>query len=335
MIHRTETIKLTESWQNELSQLITTPEALFDYLKLDHKLLEDARKAHALFPIRITHSYANKIEKGNTNDPLLKQILPLGEELEDVKGYSDDPLNEREVNHHPGLVHKYYGRVLFITAPQCAINCRYCFRRQFDYKSNTPSRNQWQSAIDYIAQDKTIEEVILSGGDPLVLPDNQLEWIVNKLSEIEHLLRLRIHSRLPIVLPSRITTKVSKLLTRSRLETVFVVHCNHSQEIDKQVKEALARLSHSGMSLLNQSVLLKDINDEAQILVDLSKSLFSSGVMPYYLHLLDKVSGSAHFDVSEAKAKRLYQDLLTQLPGYLVPKLVREVPSAPSKIPVV
>ena len=335
MIHRTSTINLTETWQDELSNLITTPEYLFEYLGLPLEQLQAAKKATALFPLRTTRSYLEKIEKGNINDPLLRQILPIGAEFDDIAGFTSDPLNEQSTNEMPGLIHKYQGRVLFITATQCAINCRYCFRRHFDYQNNNQSRNQWLQTIQHIKNDSSIEEVILSGGDPLVLADNQLDWLINQLSEIPHIERLRIHSRLPIVLPSRISTKLSKLLTKSRLNSIFVVHCNHSQEIDIRVKKALNSLGEAGITLLNQSVLLKDINDQAETLCNLSKSLFSCGVLPYYLHLLDRVTGSAHFEVPEAKAKELYQDLLSQLPGYLVPKLVREKPYASSKTPIV
>ena len=335
MIHRTSPIKLTENWQTELSNLITKPKALLELIELDDCYLEAAEKAHRNFPLRTTLSFANKIKKGDINDPLLQQILPIGAELEDIAGYNTDPLNEQTANKIPGLVHKYQGRVLLITAPQCAINCRYCFRRHFDYQGNTPSRAQWQTALDYIKDNKSIDEVILSGGDPLVLNDAQLSWLISAISDIPHVDRLRIHSRVPIVLPSRITPKMLKNVINCRLKTIFVVHCNHPQEIDEHVAHSLINIRECGATLLNQTVLLKGINDNAETLIDLSKSLFAQGVLPYYLHLLDRVSGAAHFDICERDAVALHQSLLNQLPGYLVPKLVREVADAPSKVPVI
>ena len=335
MIHRTQPINLTENWQDELSNLITTPESLFDYLELDHQYLPAAQKAHQLFPTRTTRSYASRIEKGNINDPLLQQVLPIGSEFDNIEGFSHDPLNEKASNNHPGLIHKYHGRVLLITAPQCAINCRYCFRRHFDYKGNTPSRQQWQQAIDYIEKDNTINEVILSGGDPLVLGDTQLSWLIDNLAKIPHLTTLRLHSRLPIVLPSRISPRLTRILTKSRLKPVFVVHCNHPQEIDNRVGHALEKLSQEGIQVFNQTVLLKGINDNDSTLTQLSKKLFAHRTIPYYLHLLDKVAGAAHFDVEEQKARDLHQAMLAKLPGYLVPKLVREIALAANKVPIV
>ncbi len=335
MIPRTITTWQEKSWQDELSSLITTPEALFDMLELDPRLLSDARLAAKQFPFRTTLSYVSRVEKGNPQDPLLRQILPLGAELSSPEGYSNDPLGEKHTNPVPGIIHKYHGRALLIGTTQCAINCRYCFRRQFDYGANAPSRNQWLKSLDYLRNTPSIEEVILSGGDPLVSSDKQLEWLISELETIRTLRRLRIHSRLPIVLPSRITNELVRLLSSSRLTPVVVIHSNHANEIDESVGQALSQLRYAQITLLNQSVLLQGVNGNVNALKALSTRLFEYGVLPYYLHLLDKVQGAAHFAIENEQALGLYQSLLTQLPGYLVPKLVKEEAGKLSKTPIV
>lgn len=335
MIPRTIPTWQSKTWQDELSDLITQPEELLTLLNLNPALLADAKRAASLFPLRVTRSYVARMAKSDPADPLLRQVLPLAEELVSTPNYSTDPLGESHFNPVPGLIHKYHGRVLLITTPQCAINCRYCFRRHFDYSANAPSRVQWQQALKYIDADSQLEEVILSGGDPLVASDKQLTWLVDQLSRIEHVKRLRIHTRLPIVLPARITQKLITALQQPTLQTVMVIHANHAQEIDNQVNTALAMLKQGGITTLNQSVLLKGVNDSANKLAILSKVLFQQGVLPYYLHLLDTVEGAAGFAVDLGRAKAIYSELLTMLPGYLVPKLVREEPGAKSKTPVI
>lgn len=334
MIPRTIATWQSLSWQEELSQLITDPKSLLDLLQLDESLLPQAKKAAEEFPLRTTQSFARRIEPGNIADPLLRQILPIEHELSSPAEFSFDPLAETRSTPAKGLIHKYEGRVLLIAASQCAINCRYCFRRHFDYAGNTPSRNEWKEALTYIQSDSSIEEVILSGGDPLALADKQLEWLINEINQIPHITRLRIHTRLPIVLPSRMTPTLLKVLAEQALPTVMVVHCNHAQEIDDEVLRALSNVSESGITLLNQTVLLKGVNDCADSLRDLSKRLFTAKALPYYLHILDKVKGAAHFYVNEADATALHRQLLNTLPGYLVPKLVKEVPDEPSKVPI-
>lgn len=335
MIPRTIPTWQSKTWQEELSELITRPEELFDLLELDPAMLPAAKRAAGLFPFRTTRSFVSRMRAGDPNDPLLRQVLPIGEELEPDNGFSADPLEESKFNPVSGIVHKYAGRVLLITSPQCAINCRYCFRRHFDYSANSPSRKEWQAALDYIRLDDTIEEVILSGGDPLAAPDRQLEWLLLELAGIAHLTRLRIHSRLPVVLPSRITPELMDIILSSRLQPVMVVHANHPGEIDDAVGEALNRMKSAGMTLLNQSVLLNGVNDSATVLASLSKVLFAHGVLPYYVHMLDPVKGAAGFRVEPSRARAIYRELLTLLPGYLVPKLVKEVPGAASKTPVI
>lgn len=335
MIPRTIPTCEPKSWQEELSNLITDPEELFALLRIDRRHLPAAQKAHKLFPLRVTRSYAARIKPGDLNDPLLRQILPIDHESLEVAGFSDDPLQEAEANPCPGIVHKYSGRVLLISATQCAINCRYCFRRHFDYSANTLSKRQMTEALNYIRRDEKLEEVILSGGDPLASSDKQLSWLIDEIELIPHVERLRIHSRLPIVAPSRITPELVARLKVSHLNVILVIHSNHERELDDEVMESLTTLKEAGIMLLNQSVLLKGVNDDAHSLVSLSKRLFKAQVLPYYLHVLDKVQGAAHFYVDETRAKSIQKTLLSSLPGYLVPKLVREDPQATSKTPVI
>lgn len=321
----------TNTWQTELINAITQPKELLALLELDMSLLNNASQAAGLFSLKVPRGFINRIKKGDPNDPLLLQILPLGKELNVVSGYHTDPLQEQQANPIPGLLHKYHGRVLLIFTGTCGVNCRYCFRRHFAYESNNPGM-QWRAALDYIMQNDTISEVILSGGDPLLANDLTFKNLVLKLADIPHIKRLRIHSRMPIVLPSRITTECIDWMTVSRLKTVLVLHSNHTQEINSEVSEAMHRLKNAGITLLNQAVLLKGINDNAQTLALLSETLFECGILPYYLHLLDKVQGAAHFDTDLETAKRIHWELSQKLPGYLVPKLACEQPNAPAKL---
>lgn len=322
------------SWQEQLATSIRDPKQLLQLLELDPALLEGALAAHGDFPLRVPLAYLQRIGRGNPDDPLLRQVLPLGVELLATPGYSADPLEEKNANPAPGLVHKYHGRVLLIVSPNCAINCRYCFRRHFPYGDNKPGRNEWQQALDYIAADSSITEVIFSGGDPLAASDRQLQWLVEQLEQISHLQRLRIHTRLPVVIPDRVTDHCLQWLADTRLLTSMVIHSNHPNELDQCVEAALQRLRKTGVTLLNQAVLLAGINDSPETLSQLSQRLFECGVLPYYLHQLDRVSGAAHFAVTDKKALELMQTLMSSLPGYLVPKLVREVPDVPHKVPL-
>jgi EF-P beta-lysylation protein EpmB len=269
------------------------------------------------------------------HDPLLRQVLPLADECLASEGYGVDPVGDLNAMVVPGLLHKYEGRVLLTATGACAVHCRYCFRRHFPYADANPLADQWHQALDYIAGDESITEVILSGGDPLSLSDRRLAELVRRLDAIAHLRRLRLHTRLPIVLPERVNDELLDWLGTTRLKTAIVVHANHANEIDDSVVAALMRLKASGTTLLNQSVLLRGINDSAEALMDLSEKLFDAGVLPYYLHLLDKVQGAAHFAVTESDAQQLMAEIGRQLPGYLLPRLVREIPGAPGKIAVV
>lgn len=322
------------SWQEQLAASIRDPNQLLQLLELDPELLGGALAGHGDFPLRVPLAYLQRIERGNLNDPLLRQVLPLGTELLATPGYSADPLEEQNANPVPGLVHKYHGRVLLIVSPNCAINCRYCFRRHFPYGDNKPGRGEWQQALGYIAADDSISEVIFSGGDPLAASDRQLQWLVEQLESISHLKRLRIHTRLPVVIPDRITEHCLQWLADSRFLTTMVIHSNHANELDHHVDSALQRLRKAGITLLNQAVLLAGINDSAEVLGRLSERLFECGVLPYYLHQLDRISGAAHFAVSDREARQLHQQLMATLPGYLVPKLVREIPAVPHKVPL-
>jgi len=320
-----------QSWQSQLSEAITDPKELLTELELPTTLFKAANLATQLFQLRVPRSFLERMKKGDVSDPLLLQVLPQIHETYIADGYNSDPLVESQVIPTPGLIHKYHGRVLLTVTGACAVNCRYCFRRHFPYGDNQINQLNLEKLITYIQSHKDIDEVILSGGDPLLANDKYLEKIIKQIAEISHVNTLRIHTRLPIVLPARITKSLIKTLTHSRLKIVMVIHCNHPQEIDAEVSSALSQLRQADMLVLNQSVLLKGINDCSEVMVKLSKKLFQSGTLPYYLHLLDKVQGAAHFDVSAKIGKMIIQQMMEQLPGYLVPKLVREVPGEQSK----
>lgn len=317
-------------WQYALANLITEPRVLLQELDLDMALLPRAYEASKIFPLRVTHSFLARMKKSDINDPLLRQVLPLGEELVKNSAYSVDPLKETSFNPVPGLLHKYQGRVLVMLTGACAIHCRYCFRREFPYADNNPGRG-WEQILQYIAADKTLNEVILSGGDPLVINDQLLREFSEELVKVPHITRLRIHSRIPIVLPERISDEFIAWVQQLKQKLVLIVHVNHPQEIDDEVIQVLKRLKRVGVELLNQSVLLKGVNDDINVLKDLSEKLFTAGVLPYYLHVLDKVQGTSHFDMELVHAKELHGELQKLLPGYLVPKLVREDPEQAAK----
>lgn len=320
----TNTPTKVSAWQRAISNMFTNMPALLAYLSLDPKDLAILNDHDLSFPIRVTRHFARRMQKGNPHDPLLRQVLATAHEDDDTAGYTLDPLEEANANPIPGLLHKYAGRVLLITTQACAIHCRYCFRRTFDYNQNRQNRAHWDRAFDYIAKRPAIHEVILSGGDPLMLNDAMLAFFIEKLHNIAHVNTIRIHTRMPIVLPERITESLVALLSQKRFKWVMVIHSNHAQEIDPSVHDALTRLHQSGLTLLNQTVLLKGINDDADTLIALSQRLFQANVLPYYLHLLDPVTGTAHFNVPQEKAITLMHALRDALPGYLVPTLVKE-----------
>lgn len=324
-------LKQQHTWQDALSNLVTDPGELLKLLELDDSLLNAAYAAARLFPLRVPRGFVARMQKGNVNDPLLKQVLPLGAELHEATGYQTDPLQELSANPVPGLLHKYHGRVLVTLTSACAVHCRYCFRRHFPYAENNPGTAGWEKIFAYIKQNDSISEVILSGGDPLSVSDKLLTRFTDQLIQIPHVKRLRIHTRLPVVLPERVTETFIQWLSTLPFNTVMVIHMNHPNELNSDVRHALLALRSAGIPLLNQAVLLKGVNDDADVLVALSDTLFAAGVLPYYLHVLDKVQGAAHFDIALEAAQQLHATLTQVLPGYLVPKLVCEEAGALSK----
>ena len=321
-------------WQTELADAIKDPAELLEILGLDKQLLPQAQKAAQLFPLRVPRGYVARIQRNNPGDPLLRQVLPLAEENLPVLGFSIDPVGDLTAMTAPGVLHKYQGRVLLVSTGACGIHCRYCFRRHFPYSSANPASAQWQSALEYIQNDSSIQEVILSGGDPLTLSDSRLASLTSRLVEIPHVKRLRLHTRMPVVLPERIDDSFLKWITSIPFKVVMVIHANHANEFDDTVRGALSRLLANHVTLLNQSVLLKGVNDSSQVLANLSEVLFEQGITPYYLHLLDRVQGAAHFEVQESRVMEIIHELRRQLPGYLVPRLVRERQGKPYKTSV-
>jgi EF-P beta-lysylation protein EpmB len=320
-------------WQRELADAIRDPAELLELLGLDFALLPAARAAALTFPLRVPRGFVARMHRNDPNDPLLLQVLPLAAELEAASGFVTDPVGDLQAMRDGGVLHKYHGRVLLVATGACAINCRYCFRRHFPYAEANAAAHQWAEALAYIRHRPDISEVILSGGDPLMLNDRRLSELAQALETIPHLRRLRIHSRLPVVLPSRIDDGLLDWLTGSRLSPVMVIHANHPRELNDEVAAAMQRLRQRGVFLLNQSVLLAGVNDSADILVELSERLFEIDVQPYYLHALDPVQGASHFN-GDAGLKTLMPVLRARLPGYLVPRPVREEAGRPSKTPL-
>lgn len=317
-------------WQRALSNAIRDPAELLEYLNLPSSLLKGAIAANQSFALRVPRGYCQNIEKGNPKDPLLRQILPIDAELIHAPEFMLDPVADLDAIEVPGLLHKYQGRVLIITTAACAVHCRYCFRRHFPYQENRVDQD-WQKSIDYIQAHSDIHEVILSGGDPLSLTESRLKSLTDKLLNIPHIKTLRLHTRQPIVLPERVNTNLLSWLDSLPWKIVIVLHCNHANEISPDVASALEKLHRHHVTLLNQSVLLAGVNDDFMTLINLSKTLFAHNVLPYYLHMLDKVQGAKHFYVEHKKACKLIEEIRHSLPGYLVPKLVKEKAGEKSK----
>jgi len=312
------------TWQKELANAVKNPLQLLQLLNISPQSLPLSSLARKNFPMLVPLPFVKKMKKGDIQDPLLKQVLPVGDEEVESQGYSLDPLQEHN-SALPGLLHKYRSRVLLILKSGCAVNCRYCFRRHFPYQDNNINKKQLQEIITYIQAHPEVNEVILSGGDPLMSKDDFLQYLLKQLELLPQLTRLRIHSRLPVVIPARITEQLCAMLKQSRLKIVFVLHINHANEIDDPFTQAMLKLHQAGIQLLNQSVLLKGVNDNSQALIDLSEALFSANILPYYLFLLDKVQGAQHFDIEEKTAQLLVKEMSEALPGYLLPKLSREI----------
>jgi L-lysine 2,3-aminomutase len=320
-------------WKQELRQAFTRPDALRAFLGLPAQApTGDAARG---FRMLVPRGYADLMEPGNPDDPLLRQVLPLAAEDELHPEFSTDPVDDAGAALAPGVLQKYSGRALMVTTPACAIHCRYCFRRHFPYLEAALSPGRNTAAIAALGRDPTLTEVILSGGDPLMLDDEALATLIGALSAIPHLKRLRIHSRLPVVLPARVTPTLCRVLAETRLRLVVVIHANHARELGDAAGDALDRLRSLGAVLLNQSVLLRGVNDDPDALCELSEALFRRHVVPYYLHLLDRVQAAAHFEVPETEARRLISALRLRLPGYLVPRLVRDAVGTGTKVPIV
>ncbi len=332
MIPAKEPLLHTPPWQQEMARAVTCRRDLLRRVGVDHADRECS--AEEEFPLRVPDSFISRMEPGNPRDPLLLQVLPQQQERLCPPGYHSDPVGDGAAMAAPGVIHKYHGRVLLIASRTCALHCRFCFRRHFPYHETTPRPAEWRAALEYIDADPTISEVILSGGDPLTLSDGRLADLAARLDAIPHLQRLRVHTRLPVVLPSRVDGALLGWLGQTRLQPVLVVHANHPNEIDREVRHALQRLAAEGIMLLNQTVLLQGINDRAETLAALSEALWRARVAPYYLHLLDRVRGAAHFATGEPRARVLHKRLRDMLPGYLVPRLVREQAGAPAKLAV-
>ena len=324
-----------KSWHDSLAEAIRDPDQLLERLRLPESLREAANRAAQQFAVMVPQSYLSRMRLGDPHDPLLRQVLPLSDELLEVTGFVEDAVGDHEARAVPGLLQKYAGRVLLVTTGACAVHCRYCFRRHYPYGDEPRRLDDWEPALDAIAADETVHEVLLSGGDPLMLTDRRLGELIVRLEAIPHLRRLRLHSRLPIVLPNRIAPELTDLLTGSRLTPIMVVHANHPREVADDCAEALRTLVRSGITTLNQAVLLRGVNDSAETLADLCERLIDVGVIPYYLHQLDRVRGAAHFEVDEARGREIIAELRQRLPGYAVPEYVREEAGWPYKRPLI
>ena len=317
-------------WQSVMADSVRDGAELCRLLGLDVSLAADSS-----FPVLVPRTFLSRIRPGDPDDPLLRQVLPLAAEQDEVPGFRADPLGEAAAVVAPGLLQKYSGRSLMVTTGACGVHCRYCFRRHLRCRVPPPTEGNWQPAVDRIAADRSIHEVILSGGDPLAVPDAQLSRLADRLSRISHLSRLRIHTRLPVAIPQRVGRELLDWLRGSRLSTIMVVQVNHPAEIDRATAAALGRLVNGGIPVLNQAVLLRGVNDRADVLAELCERLVDLRVMPYYLHQLDPVSGASHFEVPEVKGIHLIDELRRRLPGYAVPRYVRETPGGASKTVIV
>lgn len=321
----------SEEWQHYVATAVKNLNDLAKYFNKSASDWLNGLDAQKAFNLMVPTPYLNRINPDDANDPLLLQILPKQEEMQTVSGYVLDPLAEGQFNPQKALVHKYKSRVLVIASGSCAINCRYCFRRHFPYGDNHLAQSEWQNLLDYVKEHPEINEVILSGGDPLMMKDKQLAARVQALEALPQITRLRIHTRLPVVIPQRVNDEMLQWINNTRLKVVVVLHINHANEIDATVSQAALKLKEAGVTLLNQGVILKGINDSVSAQVNLSERLFAANIMPYYIFTLDPVQGAAHFDVSIEQAQELMGQVAAELPGYLVPKLAKEVPGEKAK----
>ena len=326
-------LSVEPNWQKELANSFTDPEDLLSYLELPLGKYTQHSKARRLFPMRVPYFFASLMAKGQADDPLLKQVLPLADEFLEVDGFITDPLEELD-NAKDGIVHKYHNRLLLIVKGGCAVNCRYCFRRHFPYAEHQNNKTQWREHFAYIHAHTELDEIILSGGDPLMSNDDHIAWLIEQIEAIAHIKRLRIHTRLPVVLPNRVTERLAQLLAHSRLQSIVVLHINHPNEISPELTTKVHALKQHNVTVLNQAVLLKGVNANAQTQMALNEALFSAGIMPYYLHMFDRVKGAQHFAVNDNEAIGIMQEVIKQQSGYMIPKLVREIGGEPSKTPI-
>jgi EF-P beta-lysylation protein EpmB len=318
-------------WKKLLAEAIRDPLELLAAVGVEAEQLPVRLETDRAFPLRVPRGFVARMRRGDPHDPLLLQVLPRRHELATPPGFVADPVGDGAATARPGLLHKYQGRALLIATGACPVHCRYCFRRHFPYGEARLGADDWQGILAYLLRNPHIEELILSGGDPLSLSNGRLQALSAQLAKVPQLKRLRIHTRMPVVLPERVDAGLLAWLDELPWPTVVVIHCNHGNEVDATVAQALHALRRTGASLLNQSVLLRGINDRTDSLAHLSETLFQAGTLPYYLHLLDPVQGAAHFDVPEEQGRQLVEQLRRQLPGYLVPRLVRERQGAPYK----
>ena len=334
----TQSVELPESaapqaagWQQSLVDAIRDPKTLLQSLDLPLDLVDQAASATALFPLLVPRSFLHRMKAGDASDPLLLQVIPRIEEHSTTVGFVHDAVEESRFESASGLLHKYNGRALMIATGTCAIHCRYCFRRHYPYSEAPRSFEQWQPALEAIRDDSSLHEIILSGGDPLVLNDHRLQQLITSFDEIPHLRRLRIHTRLPVVLPDRVTKSLLQLLRASRLTPIMIVHANHANELVNDAADSLRNLVRAGITVLNQTVLMRGINDSVETQAALCERLVDLGVIPYYLHQLDRVLGTAHFEVDESVGIAIISALRDRLPGYAVPTYVREIPGRAAK----
>ncbi len=323
------------SWQDALKDAVRDRQELLQLLDLPSSAMDGANDACEQFPLLVPRGFVARMLPGDPNDPLLRQVLPVAEELQHAPGFVPDPVNDAAATRRPGLLQKYRGRALLITTGACAVHCRYCFRRHFPYWQAPRSLAEWQPALDEIASDESLHEIILSGGDPLMIVDRALAELIQALAAIPHLRRLRLHTRLPIMIPERVTDEFIAMLRRCGMAPIVVVHANHANELDAYVARALARLSDAGIVLLNQAVLLAGVNDSVEAQLALCERLVELRVLPYYVHQLDPVAGAAYFEVPVERGRQIIEQLRARLPGYAVPRYVQEVPGATSKFELI
>ena len=327
-------VRTTANWHRSLAAAVRDSNVLIDRLGLSDELRTAARAAADRFPLLVPESYLRRMRPGDPHDPLLRQVLPVGDELVDAADFTSDPVGDAAARKAPGLLHKYAGRALLVATGSCAVHCRYCFRREYPYGDEPRRLDDWNLAFEAIAADSSLREIILSGGDPLMLTDARLAQMVEQLAAIPHLRRLRVHSRLPIVLPDRVTPELLAVLRGTRLTPIMVVHANHPAEIAGDCRDALEHLVQSGITTLNQAVLLRGVNDDADILTELCERLIDVGVLPYYLHQLDRVRGAQQFETGIDRGLELIAQLRERLPGYAVPRYVQERAGERSKTPL-